>query len=189
MNFSDWIEVLAAAITALLLVAAATTDISRYRIPNAIVYAIVAAFFVGVAFNLSWPAIAWSILAGVGMFLLGAGLFAAGLFGGGDVKLVAAMALWTGLADLPRFLLVMTATGGLLGLVWIVKRRYHHSTLANEMTLSDDASISGTPPVETSSASKAPNRIPYGVAIAVAGLDFFVTSGHSPFAPLLPWIA
>ena len=76
----------------------AITDITRYRIPNIIVYAIVAAFVVGAAFNLSWPALGWSVLAGVGMFLLGAGLFALGLFGGGDVKLVAAMALWTGIA-------------------------------------------------------------------------------------------
>ena len=109
MNFSDWIQFIAAAATMILLIAAAASDITRYRIPNIIVYAIVAAFAVGAIFNFAWPAIVWPLLAGVAMFLLGAGLFALGLFGGGDVKLIAAMALWTGFADLPRFLLIMGA--------------------------------------------------------------------------------
>src|SRR4029453_8589144 len=122
MNFSDWIQLIAAGATVILLVAAAASDITRYRIPNAIVYAIVAAFAVGAIFNFAWPAIVWPVLAGLAMFLFGALLFAFGLFGGGDVKLIAAMALWTGFADLPRFLLIMGAAGGLLGLVLLLKR-------------------------------------------------------------------
>lgn len=187
MDLSNSIQVLAATATLLLLLAAAASDIARYRIPNTIVYAIVAAFAVGAAFNLPWPAIGWSVLAGLGMFLLGAGLFALGLFGGGDVKLIAAMALWTGLADLPRFLLVMTAAGGLLGVMWMIKRRRHRPALASSAASPTDApstevSLSGP------SSRKMPNRIPYGVAIAAAGLDFFITSAHSPFAPLWPWL-
>ena len=116
MNFSDWIQLIAAAATMILLITAAVSDITRYRIPNIIVYAIVAAFAVGAIFNFAWPAIVWPVLAEFAMFLLGAGLFALGLFGGGDVKLIAAMALWTGFADLPRFLLIMGAAGGLSGL-------------------------------------------------------------------------
>ena len=185
MTFSEWIEILAAAATMILLAAAATTDIARYRIPNVIVYAIVIAFLIGAAFNFSWPAIAWSVGAGVGMFLLGAGLFAFRLFGGGDVKLVAAMALWTGFADLSRFLLVMTAAGGLLGIVWMIRRRHQRPATASEAASSPDALSSDAPSSDTSTV---PNRIPYGVAIALAGLDFFVTSAHSPFAPLWPWM-
>jgi prepilin peptidase CpaA len=179
MTFSDWIQILAAAATVILLLAASITDITRYRIPNLIVYAIVAAFVAGAVFNLSWPALGWSALAAVGMFLLGAGLFAFGQFGGGDVKLIAAMALWTGVADLSRFLLVMAAAGGLLGLVWLVRRRRQRPVIA-----SDAASSLDTP-----SSAKIPNRIPYGVAIAIAGLDFFITSAHSPFAQLWPWLS
>ena len=179
MHISDWIQLIAATATVILLAAASFTDVTRYRIPNVIVYAIVAAFVVGAAFNFSWPAIGWSVLAGVGMFLLGAGLFALGLFGGGDVKLVAAMALWTGVADLPRFLLVMTAAGGLLGLVWMIRRRRQRPVMAGDAASSPDA---------PSQQPKAPNRMPYGVAIALAGLDFFVTSAHSPFAPFWPWM-
>jgi prepilin peptidase CpaA len=200
MNFSDWIQLIAAAATMILLIAAAASDITRYRIPNIIVYAIVAAFAVGAIFNFAWPAIVWPVLAGVAMFLLGAGLFALGLFGGGDVKLIAAMALWTGFADLPRFLLIMGAAGGLLGLVLLLKRRRQQpasSAPAPTGSSAAEAAVAVAPTPETPTpetpASDAPrptrkSHIPYGVGIAIAGLDFFLISQHSPLAPLWPWM-
>ena len=197
MNFSDWIQLIAAGATMILLIAAAATDITRYRIPNIIVYAIVAAFAVGAIFNFAWPAIVWPVLAGVAMFLLGAGLFALGMFGGGDVKLIAAMALWTGFADLPRFLLIMSAAGGLIGLVLLLKRRRQQPAMASSVPAATESSaaeaaVATTPTAETP-ASEAPrptrkSHIPYGVGIAIAGLDFFLISQHSPLAPLWPWM-
>ena len=197
MNFSDWIQLIAAAATMILLIAAAVSDITRYRIPNIIVYAIVAAFAVGAVFNFAWPAIVWPVLAGVAMFLLGAGLFAFGLFGGGDVKLIAAMALWTSFADLPRFLLIMGAAGGLIGLVLLLKRRRQQPAMASSAPAPTDpstteAAVAALPTSETP-ASEAPrptrkSHIPYGVGIAIAGLDFFFISQHSPFAPYWPWM-
>jgi len=197
MNFSDWIQLIAAAATMILLVLAAVSDITRYRIPNVIVYAIVAAFAVGAIFNFAWPAIVWPVLAGVAMFLLGAGLFAFGLFGGGDVKLVAAMALWTGFADLPRFLLIMAAAGGLLGLVLLLKRRRQQPAMASSAPAPTESSAAeataAAAPTPETPASQAPrptrkSHIPYGVGIAIAGLDFFLISQHSPLAPLWPWM-
>lgn len=194
MNFSDWIQIIAAAATMILLIAAAATDITRYRIPNAIVYAIVAAFVAGAIFNFAWPAIVWPVLAGVAMFLLGAGLFALGLFGGGDVKLIAAMALWTGFADLPRFLLIMGAAGGLIGLVLLLKRRRQQPAMASSAPDSSaaEAAVAAAPTPDTpASETPRPTRkshIPYGVGIAIAGLDFFLISQHSPLAPLWPWL-
>jgi prepilin peptidase CpaA len=200
MNFSDWIQILAAAATIVLLLAAALSDVTRYRIPNAIVYAI-AAFAVGAIANFAWPAIVWPVLAGVAMFLLGAVLFAFGLFGGGDVKLVAAMALWTGFADLPRFLLIMGAAGGLLGLVLLLKRRREQPAMASPAPASEPpaaptalaaAPTPATPAPEAAAETPRPTRkshIPYGVGIAIAGLDFFMVSQHSPFAPFWPWMS
>jgi prepilin peptidase CpaA len=196
MNFSDWIQLIAAAATMILLIAAAVSDIARYRIPNIIVYAIVAAFAVGAIFNFAWPAIVWPVLAGVAMFLLGAGLFAFGLFGGGDVKLIAAMALWTGFADLPRFLLIMGAAGGLLGLVLLLKRRRQQPAIASSAPAPTEPAAAGAvaaAPTRETPASEAPrptrkSHIPYGVGIAIAGLDFFLISQHSPLAPLWPWM-
>ncbi|HET6157407.1 MAG TPA: prepilin peptidase [Dongiaceae bacterium] len=161
----------------ILLIIAAIGDITRYRISNRLVVAIAAAFAVGLLFNFSWPALGWSAGAGITMFGLGAALFALGLFGGGDVKLIAAMALWTGVAGLPRFLLIMTAVGGVLGVIWLLRRKRSMAKLAFDPGA---ALPGGSPPI--------PNKLPYGVAIAIAGLDFFLTAPHSPLAPLLPWI-
>lgn len=197
MNFSDWVQLLAAAATIVLLAAAAVSDITRYRIPNTIVYAIVAAFAVGAIANFAWPAIVWPVLAGVAMFLLGAGLFAFGLFGGGDVKLVAAMALWTGFADLPRFLLIMGFAGGLIGLVLLLKRRRQQPAMASSAPAPTESSAAeaavAAAPTPEAPASEAPrptrkSHIPYGVGIAIAGLDFFLISPHSPLALLWPWM-
>ena len=197
MNFSDWIQFIAAAATMILLVMAAVSDLTRYRIPNTIVYAIVAAFAVGAIFNFAWPAIVWPVLAGVAMFLLGAGLFALGLFGGGDVKLIAAMALWTGFADLPRFLLIMGAAGGLIGLILLLKRRRQQPAMAGsapaptESSAAEAAATAVPTPETPAPEARRPTRkshIPYGVGIAIAGLDFFLISQHSPLAPLWPWM-
>ena len=196
MIFSDWIQILAATVTVMLLIVAAVSDITRYRIPNVIVYAIVAVFAVGAIFNFAWPAIVWPLLAGVAMFLLGAGLFALGLFGGGDVKLIAAMALWTGFADLPRFLLIMGAAGGVLGLVLLLKWRRQQPAMASSAPAPTDSSVAeavAAAPAPETPASDAPrptrkSHIPYGVGIAIAGLDFFLISQHSPLAPLWPWM-
>ncbi len=195
MNFSDWIQLIAAAVTIVLLVMAAVSDITRYRIPNTIVYAIVAAFAVGAIFNFAWPAIVWPVLAGVAMFVLGAGLFALGLFGGGDVKLIAAMALWTSFADLPRFLLIMGAAGGLIGLVLLLKRRRQQPAIASSapppaestMVEAAGAAASATQPSEPPRPTRK-SHIPYGVGIAVAGLDYFLISPHSPLAAIWPWM-
>ncbi len=215
MTFNDWIEIIAAAATMVLLAAVAISDITRYRIPNVIVYAIVIVFLVGAAFNFAWPAFGWAIAAGVAMFLLGAGLFAIGLFGGGDVKLFAAMALWTGFADLPRFLLVLSAAGGVLGVVMLLLRRRQQPAIAGAAPTSAaaapvESSSEGSPSGASTAVASASvesaessfdaasagfsmkptvrNRMPYGVAIAVGGFDFFITSPHSPFAPYWPWM-
>jgi len=178
MTGGDWVELLAACVTIMLLALAGISDIRQYRIPNSIVYAIAAAFAVSAAFDPSWPALGWSVIAAVGMFLLGASLFALGLFGGGDVKLIAAMALWTGVADLPRFLVIMSAAGGVLGFIFLMRRRRQTAAVADVPTVAE-----GDAPKKNS------NKLPYGVAIALAGFDFFLTSAHSPLAQLLPWIS
>ncbi|HLO78065.1 MAG TPA: hypothetical protein VK196_16545, partial [Magnetospirillum sp.] len=63
---------------------------------------------------------------------------------GGDAKLMAAAALWSGFFAMPRFALVMAVAGGVLALVMLIARGRRA-------------------------------RVPYGVAIAVAGLDWWFT--------------
>lgn len=172
------VQILAAVACMGLLVAAAIGDLRHYRISNNLVIAVVACFAVFAIASWSWILLAWSIAAAVCLFVVGAILFALGLFGGGDTKLIAAMALWTPFADLPRFLLVMTASGGVLGIVWLVRRqRARKASAAAVATVSGDVAASSAPTI--------PNKLPYGVAIAIAGLDFFLFSANSPLAGLL----
>jgi prepilin peptidase CpaA len=193
-NISDWLQLGASGACMASLAAAAVGDVKRYRISNNLVGAVVACFVVLAAAKASWIFVGWSLAAAASAFLVTSLLFAFGLFGGGDTKLTAAMALWTQFADLPRFLLVMTATGGFLGVIWMIRRRrQRNGTSPTERTSTDVATDTVSPrPAEASDTVKLPpstkdmpNKLPYGVAIAAAGLDFFLFSPNSPLAGLL----
>ena len=116
-NISDWLQLAASGGCAGLLIAAAIGDVRHYRISNRLVGTIVVCFAVLAAAKASWIFLAWSLAAAVCMLLIASLLFALGLLGGGDTKLAAVMALWTQFVDLPRFALVMTASGGILGVI------------------------------------------------------------------------
>lgn len=117
------------AVAALLcVVAAAVDDVRRYAIADAWPIAISGLFAVHSLFVSpgSWP----SHLAGPALvFAVGLIGFARGYVGGGDVKLLTAIAAWTGLAGLPDLLLGTAVAGGLLALALIVARS---STLAGK---------------------------------------------------------
>ena len=131
---------------AIALVVAAVTDIRRRTISNWLcgAVALAAPLFWWASGLPLWPDIAWQLGLAAAVFAVLAGLFALGQMGGGDVKLLTALALW--IAPLPflRLLIVMALVGGLLTLIigaWKIARRRR-----NEIS------------------------VPYGVAIAVAGL-------------------
>ena len=182
INLGGWLQ-LAASIGCIgLLVAAAFGDLRHYRISNRLVIAVVACFAIVAAAKASWVYLGWSLAAAACVFVLVAALFALGLFGGGDTKLATAMALWTQFYDLPRFLLVMTASGGLLGVLWIVRRRRQRSRAA---AAGASASSSTDEIIAPAHAREVPNKLPYGVAIAIAGIDFFLFSANSPLVGVL----
>lgn len=91
-----------------------------------------------------WPQVA--IIAGLAfaLFVAFAFLFALGAMGGGDVKLIAALALWMTPMQLPVMLMVMAVAGGLLTLAVIFHHRWTRRL--------------GKP------------EIPYGIAISTGGL-------------------
>ncbi|HEX8400283.1 MAG TPA: prepilin peptidase [Allosphingosinicella sp.] len=134
------------AILAAMLIVAAFGDLRSRRIPNKLNLAIAALavpFWVlsGYAF---WPDMAVQLALGAGVFLVFAMLFHFGQMGGGDVKLLAALALWLPLASLIKLAVIMSLAGGVLTLVMLIRHR---------------AAKSG----ETL-------EVPYGVAIAFAGI-------------------
>ena len=108
-----------------LLITAAVTDIIWLRIPNWISAGAVLLFVVAA---MTQPrTLAWwgSHLAAGGIVLLvGMGIFAWGKIGGGDVKLLTAVALWFGLTPLPLLLLAIGGAGGLVSIICLVLRGY-----------------------------------------------------------------
>lgn len=136
------------AILACLLVAAAVTDLRSRIISNRLNLAIAALAPVYWWLNgyALWPDAAIQIGMAVAVFALFAALFALGVMGGGDVKMLAALALWFSPGTLLAMLMLMALLGGAVTLVTMV----HHRLTKR----------SGAP------------EIPYGVAIALAALWF-----------------
>ncbi|HMA48917.1 MAG TPA: prepilin peptidase [Magnetospirillaceae bacterium] len=151
------------AVFALALLDAARTDWHSFRIPNRIPLLLLAAF-PPVALLEGFTLTQWLTHAGVGLalFALGALLFFLRAWGGGDAKLVPAVGLWVGAAGLPRFLLVMTLIGGLLAMLSLLLR------VAPAGLVGGNSAWRGR--------LLASRQIPYGVAIAAAGLDWWVSA-------------
>lgn len=96
---------------------AAFTDLFTMTIPNRISLVLVAAFLVLAPFaNITLPQFGWHIAAGLIVLAVTFGLFIAGIIGGGDAKLVSAVALWVGMDHLLPYLLVASLFGGALTL-------------------------------------------------------------------------
>lgn len=146
-----------------LLVAAAIYDFRTLRIPNWISLSVFLLYLAFLAAQelLSVPAAPlplWSSLAvGAGVAAVFAGLFALNLLGGGDVKLVAALGFWAGPYQILPFFLVMAVAGGVLALGYLVLSRRRTPGRA------------GTG-ADSSKNERKQMKIPYGIAIAVAGL-------------------
>ena len=131
---------------------AAVSDAKHYLIPNWLTAGI--ALMAAVSFfqpETDPVFLALHFAAALLVLAVGFTLFAWNLFGGGDVKLLAALAFWTGFGDLPRLLLVTTLAGGVLALGILAWRRLR---LATGETIDQ--------------------RLPYGIAIAAGGIDFCI---------------
>jgi len=103
-----------------LLTLAAYFDARQYRIPNGINLIVAALYPVHVLASESpvdWQGAA--ITAAV-VFAIGVVVFVFRIMGGGDVKLLAGVALWAGPTDVLPFLMITAVTGGLLALVMIM---------------------------------------------------------------------
>lgn len=105
-----------------ILLAAAAIDLKTFRIPNVLPLAVMVIFLMksaAAADVWSWPQ---HVSAFGLMFGLGFVLFAMGLIGGGDAKLMAALALWLGMPALPSFLVMTALCGGTLAVILLALR-------------------------------------------------------------------
>lgn len=131
---------------ALALLYGAATDIKSRTIANWLnaSIALAAPIFWWASGMPLWPDIAIQLGLAVVTFAILAGLFAINMMGGGDVKLLTALALWFVPSHFLELIVVMAIAGGILTIImgaWHVMRRQRERL-----------------------------AIPYGVAIAFAGL-------------------
>lgn len=110
-----------------LLLMAAWSDARRFRIPNLFPALLIALFPLAWWLGFPFADPAWSHLAHFAITLVvGMGLFRLRWFGGGDVKLYSALALWFGLSHALPLLVVTTVSGGV---IVIIRMLYHMMTL------------------------------------------------------------
>jgi prepilin peptidase CpaA len=138
------------------LVALAVCDLRSYTIPNALCAAIAWLFVVAVPF----ARVEISLLSHLYSFLivLAAGFlaFRFGLFGGGDIKSWAALALWYDLGSLSTQVFYVSLLGGMMGLLLVALRR-----VAASGYVQNHVALSRMPRL-----FRPGEPVPYGVAIA-----------------------
>lgn len=153
----DFSLILIGALAVLLLIAA-VGDLRSREIPNWLnagiaLLAIPFWWSLGLAI---WPDIAIQVAVAAAVFLLFALLFYLGAMGGGDVKLVAALALWLPAGAVLTLLIVMSIAGGALTIAMLARHKLSKSSQQLE--------------------------IPYGVAIAFSGFWVFAEPFLNHFA-------
>ncbi|MEM8877315.1 MAG: prepilin peptidase [Pseudomonadota bacterium] len=140
---------------------AAILDFLTLRIPNKFVSFFLAMFcLVALLSELSLPELGMHFAAGGLCLLIGFLLFVPGWIGGGDAKFFAVAALWVGWDQLYAFAALSTVLGGLMALILVLYRAFPLPVFLMRVDPLDRLHQSET-------------GIPYGVAMAIAGLVVF----------------
>ena len=148
---------------------AALYDFRHYRIPNWLNLAIVGSFFpVALLLGMPWEVFLWHLIGFVTVFGI---MFAVYMlvpsskFGGGDAKMISAVAIWIDWQHLPEFIVMTTIAGGLLALVmwlWRVLQIEYGVWVNGDTTLRKVMSYQV--------------KLPYGAAIAAGGIYAYTLS-------------
>ena len=101
---------------------AAISDYRRLKIPNWISLALCGAFLPYAAIFVSGPQFLGHVAAGGIVFAIAIALYALGWFGGGDVKLLGAVALWAGPERVYELAALTGLIGGALGIALLALR-------------------------------------------------------------------
>lgn len=143
---------------ALLLIAAAISDLRHLRIPNLIPILIcilfVLGWFAGFPFFEPWWAHLFHFAAAL---IVGMLLFHFGWFGGGDAKLYAASALWFAFNNAILLLLVTTAAGAII-------------VIMRMLTIFLRPGVASRDPTTGARQNVRSQAVPYGLAIAIGGI-------------------
>ncbi len=163
------------------MVIAATRDLAAWSLPNWLTICVALGYFAWAwAIGQSWTDVGWSVAAGILVLVIGYLFFTLNLWGAGDGKMAAAVALWIGFQahrdeffwfyDLFRFFLVVSLAGGVLAIGALLI----HARTGQPQLPPDD------PNAEIAKRNPLKARARYGAAIAIGGLDFWLR--HSQVA-------
>ncbi|MBR0815264.1 prepilin peptidase [Bradyrhizobium diazoefficiens] len=159
----SWIVYIASILEILLLLYVATLDVATRLIRNEVCLAL---GFLGIASQIASPVqLAQSLIAAAVLFVLLLIIYTRGWMGGGDVKLLTAVAVGFPLTEVIQLLTITALAGGVLAMAHLVMRNLPYPKLA---------------PIGSSFARRvyAVERwrhlrhapLPYGVAIACGGI-------------------
>jgi prepilin peptidase CpaA len=144
-------------------IAAAYRDVVSFTLPNILTLSVALVFlpFAGTMYflgTLSVSQLGFALLAGGIVFLVGLLLFVLGALGGGDVKYLAAAALWAYPVGLTNFLLVTSISGAVVAMAYLLMAR---------------SSAPGSESAGKGIRARLARPMPYGVAISV-GLAYTI---------------
>jgi len=147
------------------MVFSAFSDLFTMTIPNRVSALLVFAFFALAAYlPLPWGVLLSHVTCGLAVLALTFGLFQIGWVGGGDAKLASSTALWLSWDSLLDYGVIASLAGGALTVAIILLRWYDLPKAL--MSIKFIARL----------ADKAAG-VPYGIALALAGLAIFPQSG------------
>lgn len=137
-----------------LLLTAAVSDVARRKVPNWTVAALVVTYAVAAWFGVAPASPASALGAAAIAFAIGYGLYHFDIVGAGDAKLISAVALFVGLANLATLGLLTVLTGGAIAIGYLIFRPQRVMRGLTARGRAEGAVIG----------------VPYGVAIAVGGV-------------------
>ncbi len=145
-------------IVPLCLAFAALNDLFTMTIPNRISAVLLISFVVVAPFSgMDVHTFAMSFFAGLIVFAATFALFALNTMGGGDAKLLTASAIWFGFdTALTVYMVAVALFGGILTMGILVIRSYRQEIMVTGLPIPDSLLVA--------------KKVPYGIAIAVAGL-------------------
>lgn len=165
-----------------LTLAGAVTDLTHLKIPNVIPATIIGTFIIafGLDYTLNdhsyFQSFTSHALTFLIVFVVMMGLFFANLFGGGDAKLIPAVALWVGGYGIPTFLMLTSIFGGVLAIIGLTLRK----TTVGQQLLNKLTTLPYMGSGWFSALLKEESKVPYGIAIAIGTIGAFRHTGYLP---------
>jgi prepilin peptidase CpaA len=159
IDYTNITGVAAACLFCLFLIIAAVGDVKSFTITNSFNMLFFSSFFIlAPILGLGLDDIFYHLMVAIAAFLICFALFALGLFGGGDVKLVGATAIWLGAGPMMFYAFYTALFGGVLALLLLVARYI--------------TSKAGLPknPRWLRQLLRKHSAIPYGVALCIGGI-------------------